>query len=236
MRSSFTAITLAAAFGFASFAESASLRVSPVIVDLPAPAATTQLSVFNDAMKPINVQVRIFKWSQKDGKDVLEPANGVAVSPPIAQLKPGGENMVRIVRTSKTPVKGEESYRVVVDELPPSMRQAITVIMVVRHSIPVFFADPSAAGAVVDWSVQPVAGGYQVTARNRGAKRFKVANLELKSGGSTVGERDGLVGYVLGGSTAQWIVPARGRQGGAITIHGESEAGSFDARAKPQGG
>jgi fimbrial chaperone protein len=167
---------------------------------------------------------------------VLEPAEGVAVSPPIAQLKPGGENMVRIVRTSKAPVRGEESYRVVVDELPPTARQAITVIMVVRHSIPVFFADPDASGAAVDWSVKPVSGGYQVTARNRGAKRFKIANLELKSGGGTIAERDGLLGYVLGGSTAQWIVPARGRQGGAITIHGESEAGSFDARAKPQGG
>lgn len=236
MRYTLSAIALVAVLGFALSTEAASLRVSPVLVDLSAPTATSQLSVFNDATKPLNVQVRIFRWTQKDGRDVLEPAQGVAVSPPIAQLKPGGENMVRIVRTSKKPVSGEESYRVVVDELPPTARQAITVVMVVRHSIPVFFAQPDAAEASVSWSIRSVSGGYQVTAQNRGSKRFKVANLQLKSAGRTVGEQDGLVGYVLGRSTAQWFVPARGRQGGAITIHGESEAGSFDARAKPQGG
>src|SRR5262245_24096746 len=110
MNRAISAIALMAALGFASSAEAASLRVSPVIIDLAAPTATSQISVFNDASKPINVQVRIFKWSQKNGNDVFEPADGVVVSPPITQLKPGGENMVRLVRTRKKPVSGEESY------------------------------------------------------------------------------------------------------------------------------
>ncbi len=236
MNRAISAIALMAALGFASSAEAASLRVSPVIIDLAAPTATSQISVFNDASKPINVQVRIFKWSQKNGNDVFEPADGVVVSPPITQLKPGGENMVRLVRTRKKPVSGEESYRILVDELPSGARQAATVVMVVRHSIPVFFAKPEASAATISWSVTPVAGGYQLSAENRGDRRFKVANLKLNSGGRPVAGRDGLVGYVLGHSTARWFVPARAKQAGAITIHGESEAGGFDAKAKLQGG
>jgi fimbrial chaperone protein len=230
------AIVLMATLGLSSPALSASLRVAPVLIDLSAPTATSNIRVWNDAPKAINVQVRIFRWSQRDGQDVFTPAENVVASPPITQLKPGGENMVRIVRTSKEPVKGEESYRMIVDELPPAGKQAATVVMVVRHSIPVFFADGTASSPAVSWSIKPVSGGYNVSAENRGDRRFKLANLSLTNGGTAVAKRDGLVGYVLGRSTATWFVPANGKSVGALTIHGENEAGGFDAKAKLQGG
>ncbi|WP_312992063.1 fimbrial biogenesis chaperone [Rhizobium populisoli] len=167
---------------------------------------------------------------------MFTPAEDVVASPPIIQLKPGGENMVRIVRTSKAPVKGEESYRLIVDELQPVGKQAATVVMVVRHSIPVVFADGGATNPAISWSIRPVSGGYKVSAENRGDRRFKLANLSLTSGGSAVAKRDGLVGYVLGRSTATWFVPANGKSAGALAIRGENEAGGFDAKAKLQGG
>lgn len=106
-----------------AFSQSVSLRVSPVLVDLSAPTAASSVRISNDAKRPISVQVRIFKWSQSNGVDTYTPATDVAVSPPISQLKPGGENMVRVVRTSKRPVKAEESYRLIVDELPSASRK-----------------------------------------------------------------------------------------------------------------
>ena len=39
-------------------------------------------------------------------------------SPPALKLTAGKENVVRIVRLSKSPVLAEESYRLAVDELP----------------------------------------------------------------------------------------------------------------------
>ncbi|EBY7415763.1 molecular chaperone, partial [Salmonella enterica subsp. enterica serovar Alachua] len=139
-----------------ALSQSVSLRVSPVLVDLSAPTAASSLRISNDAKRPISVQVRIFKWSQKDGVDTYTPATDVAVSPPISQLKPGAENMVRVVRTSKRPVKAEESYRLIVDELPAAGRKKSgTVTFVVRHSIPVFFSPAEHSGAQVAWSAQP---------------------------------------------------------------------------------
>ncbi|RWC37598.1 molecular chaperone [Mesorhizobium sp.] len=231
---------LAAVFEFTGIAQAASLRVAPVVLDLRAPTAASTIRIWNDARRPINVQVRVLRWSQKNGEDAYQVTNDVVASPPITTLRPGGENLIRIVRTSKRPVNGEESYRLVVDELPdPSRRVAGTVVLVVRHSIPVFFATTDAPGASPTWSVQQRRGGYLVTVRKRGSMRLKISNLALSSGGKAVARRDGLVGYALGNSTAKWFVPATGRgrvSGGSVAISADSEAGRFDATARLTGG
>lgn len=218
----------------------ASLRVSPVLIDLSAPTAASSIQIWNDAKRPISVQVRIFRWTQKNGVDSYTPATDVAVSPPISQLKPGGENMVRVVRTSKTPVKAEESYRLIVDELPgAATKKSGTVNFVIRHSIPVFFSPQENSGANVAWSVQPKSGGYQVTARNTGDKRLRVADLALQSkGGAAVAQQQGLVGYVLGNSSTSWFIPGTkgNRGGGSLTISAQSEAGPINAQANVRGG
>lgn len=239
MRSlAFISLFLAFAVGFAGHTQAASLRVAPVVLDLQSPTAASSIRVWNDANRPIHVQIRVFRWSQKGGEDSYEATSDVVASPPMTTLRPGGENLVRIVRTSKRPVQAEESYRLVVDELPePSRRQAGTVALVVRHSIPVFFADPEAQGAEPTWSVQRQGNGYLVTAKNSGAKRLKVSNLALEAGASTLGRRDGLVGYVLGNSTTSWFVPGKKRASGrSLTIRADSEAGPFNAAARYKGG
>lgn len=215
---------------------SASLRVAPVALDLRAPTAASTIRVRNDENRPLHVQVRVFRWSQRGGEDVYEATNDVVASPPITTLQPGGENLVRIVRTTQRPVQGEESYRIVVDELPdPARRQAGTVVLVVRHSIPVFFGPPDAAGAQPSWSVTPVRGGYRVTVSNAGGQRLKVSNLVLSENGRVLARQDGLVGYVLGNAAASWLVPAAGAgspSGGTLTVSADSEAGRFNAIAR----
>ncbi|WP_027999089.1 fimbrial biogenesis chaperone [Sinorhizobium arboris] len=220
-------------------AEAASLRVAPVILDLKAPTAASTMRIWNEARTPINVQIRVFRWRQVNGENTYEATNEVVASPPITALRPGGENLVRIVRTSKRPVEAEESYRLVVDELPdPSRRTASAVVMVVRHSIPVFFGNPEAANAAPSWAVQKARGGYVVTVRNRGSQRIRISDLALSSGSTVLARGGGLVGYVLGNSTAKWFVPGtgRGRGAGSVTISADSEAGRLDATARLSGG
>nr|WP_300309188.1 molecular chaperone [Halomonas sp.] len=234
------AMCLITAFSLVTPAVAASLRVAPVILDLSAPTSASTIRVWNDAQRPINVQIRVFRWTQQNGDDVYETASDVAASPPITTLQPGGENIVRIVRTTKQPVQAEESYRLVVDELPsPSRQHAGTVTLVVRHSIPVFFADPDIQDALPSWSVEKRQNGYMVSVRNDGDRRFKVSNLSLSTDGTVVAQHEGLVGYVLGSSTASWFVPEMSRRDiseGAVTITADSETGRFDATARISGG
>ncbi|WP_079212697.1 fimbrial biogenesis chaperone [Brucella pituitosa] len=216
-------------------AKAASLRVAPVLIDLTAPTAASSLRIWNDAKQPVDVQVRIYRWRQTGGVDAYTPATDVMVSPPMSRLRPGGENMVRVVRTSKKPVSGEESYRLIVDELPDNGTQRSgTVSLVVRHSIPVFFSQPGIAPESTTWSVVRRANGYQVTVSNKGDKRLRVSDLSLEAANGPVASEKGLVGYILGQSSMSWLVPGKHnvQAGGSLKISAQSEAGRLDEQVR----
>lgn len=220
----------------ASDAAAASLRVAPVMLQMEAPRQAASLTVRNDGATAINVQARIFRWRQVNGEDVLEPTSDVVVSPPIASLTPGAENVIRVVRVRKDAPVGEESYRVLVDELPdPARARAGAVTLVVRHSIPVFFTAPGAPPSV-DWRAAREDGAIRLTARNAGGRHLRIANLSLAADGLALGEKRGLVGYVLSGAEVSWVIPVTRRgSSGPISLTAESGMGRFDAIAAPAG-
>ena len=218
-------------------AEAVSLRVAPTTVELIAPDSSAVLNLRNEAKRPINVQIRVFRWSQEAGVEQLKPTSDVVASPPATELGPNADYVVRIVRVSKAPVRTEESYRIVVDELPdPSRRKAGTVSLVVRHSIPVFFRDADASSPQVSWGLTAAGNSLMLTARNKGDSRLRLSDLALSQSGKRVGGRKGLVGYVLGGSTMQWPIPrAKQLSGGSVTLSGQSHTGPFDAKVAIKG-
>jgi fimbrial chaperone protein len=139
MRLRLLAAAIAVACLSVSAADAASLRVAPVLLDVASGQPGTTLRVSNDGKVPIRVQVRVYLWTRKGNDDVLSPTKAVVASPPIGVLKPGAENLVRIVRVATTPVTARESYRELVDQLPDPKRQAGVVSILVRHAIPLFF-------------------------------------------------------------------------------------------------
>lgn len=229
---------IALALLFSGAGKAASLRVTPVTLDLVAPDSTATLHVRNEAQRPINVQVRVFRWTQANGDDRLDPTTDVVASPPIVTLGPRADNVVRIVRVSKKPVVGEEDYRVVVDELPdPTRRRAGVVNLVLRYSVPVFFGGAEATRAQMAWRIRRKGKSLVVTATNTGQQRFKVADLTLTdAAGHHTMLREGLVGYVLGRSTMQWSFPARGvvLSGRTVTLSALSNRGRTRATAAVQ--
>lgn len=209
----------------------ATLRVAPTTLELIAPDSAATLNLRNEAKRPINVQIRVFRWTQTDGAERFEPTNMVVASPPATQLSPGQDYTVRVVRTARQPVAGEESYRVVVDELPdPARRKAGTVSLVVRHSIPVFFRAADAAGPRVSWSLARSDGRLVLVARNAGVSRLRVSDVLLRAQGRQVRRDSGLLGYVLGGAMMQWPVGAASRLGGGpVTLNAQTHLGPIEA-------
>jgi fimbrial chaperone protein len=96
----------------------ASLQVAPVSIEVQAPAAAATLKLRNEGPSPINAQLRVFRWSQTNGEEKLEPTDDVVASPPIVALTPKTDYTVRLVRVTKRPILVGESYRLFVDELP----------------------------------------------------------------------------------------------------------------------
>jgi fimbrial chaperone protein len=191
----------------------ASLQVAPVSIEVTAPGAGATIKLHNEGTTKINTQIRVFRWVQIDGQEKLQPTDDVVASPPMARLGPGADYTVRIVRLSKQPMSGEESYRLLIDELPDQKALSNRVInLVLRYSIPVFFLPPNAQPAKLTWSLEQHKGRVQLSAVNEGDRHVRLAALNVRDrNGTSVSFGPGLTGYVLGRSRMQWVAPATSR-------------------------
>ncbi len=224
----------------AAYAEG--LQVSPVSLDVAAPATSTAVTVSNSSDKPIDVQVRVFRWTQVDEREQLTATDDLLASPPFATLAPGGQQLIRLARVRSEPLRGEECYRLLVDELPDAQGsdgQAVRFVM--RHSVPVFFgAKPTAP--TLRWSAEADASQVRVRVSNSGERRLRIAALKLEEGGRTVSFGDGLLGYVQGASTMSWVAPlpeglvAKGRTfGPRATLTAQGDLGPLRAELEVSG-
>ena len=232
MHSRHLAAALTAVLGLAAGAcpvQASTLRVSPVGLDLPVGQNATTLNLFNDDVAPLNVQIRVFRWRQVEGKDVLEPATDVVASPPIAKVAPGAARTVRVVRLDAKLPEKQESYRLIVDELPPPLSEGgrqVTLLM--RHSIPLFFA-AGADKAKVTWRLTRSQDAPALTASNSGGRHLRLSNLRIVDGaGAVLAERKGLVGYALPGSTMAWPTGAFAPSAG-LHLVADTDTGPIDA-------
>lgn len=190
--------------------QAASLRMTPIGLDLAAPEKAGALSLTNTADEEVNIQVRIFKWTQEDGKDVLSETRDVLVSPPAATIKPQETYTLRVVRIATRPVSGEETYRVVIDELPKPIDPRATaqgVRMVLRTSMPIFFVEPKAVPNLKFTSWRS-GEKYFIEVVNEGARHVKLAGMSLTTPAGELSFGAGLNGYVLPGMTMKFEAPA----------------------------
>jgi fimbrial chaperone protein len=200
--------------GFAGPVSAASLQVAPVTIELPASAKAASLTLRDLGDLPINAQIRVYRWTQKDGEEQLTPTADVVASPPAALLKAGQDHVVRVVRVTDRPVAGEESYRLLIDELPQRSESGGGKInFVVRYSIPVFFAH-SDSNPQLAWKVSASNGKIVVSLENTGTRHVRISALKLETpAGTSVSFGEGLVGYVLPHSMMSWTTPAQSAEG-----------------------
>lgn len=207
------------------------IRVRPVTVEAPMGADATSVVVTHGGTAPVRAQFRVMRWTQVDGRDVLTPTTDVTISPPQVELDPNRPYTVRIVRTAESAVSGEEAYRLLVDEIPGSSPvETSGVDLVIQQRLPVFFSSRGSPEAVVDWSLQPADGRMWLTATNRGSRHLRLADVQLRQGNQIVGEVDGLVGYILPGSTMRWPLDIRGGAAGTpFRLEAQSSGGRIEA-------
>jgi len=223
-----------------TLAGAASLQVSPIMLDIPAPRATATIKLRNEGTAPLNAQIRVFKWTQQNGEEKLEPTDEVVASPPLAKLTPDNDYVVRVVRVSKQPLESVASYRLLVDEVPDAAKARNgTITMVLRYSIPVFFYPANVAPAKLTWSLTQRGGRTYVSATNDGDRHVRLAGLKLEAAnGTAISFGDGLVGYVLGHSTKAWPIDSKKPIGAgtAVAITAKTDAGSITGSATVQPG
>lgn len=226
---------LLATMTLAQSAFAGSLQVAPVLVEVPSPSLSSTVQIRNEGAAPLNAQIRVFKWTQTAAGDQLVPTNDVLASPPVSRLPAGANHTIRLVRTTRAALNGEESYRILIDELPDPTRPVPgTISLVMRHSVPVFFRPALADKPHVAWSVERSGGRAFLAATNMGGRRLRVAGLSVRdANGASVTVSKGLAGYVLSHSSAKWELPGdAGRYlKGPVKVSAQSDAGEINETA-----
>lgn len=227
-----TTLALSAALlTFSSHVFAAGLQVTPISLQIPVGRQAEGIWLLNTSQEPLSAQVRVFQWLQKDGEDLLAPTSTLTISPPLIDIPPGGRQLVRVLRTGPAPAAGlESSYRLIVDELPTETQQqaraqadanssgkaklAYGMNFLMRYSVPVFVGDATeedikAASAQLRWNISKQNDQWTIEVQNNGTIRTQLADLQaIDASGNTMPVSNGMLGYVLPGSSMRWSIPA----------------------------
>ena len=159
----------------------------------------------------------------------MTPTTDVVASPPALKIEPGAKATVRIVRLSKAPIVGEESYRLIIDDIPPPPDKiGNSVSFAVRHAIPVFFQAPGIK-TQLSWSASLHGDELELSGNNAGDLHARLAQLVVTSGGRPVAALNGLAGYIIGHDASHWKFKVKGVQvGNTLALKAAGNDGPID--------
>lgn len=207
------------------------VEVSPVMLELPAGAASTVLTVANRGTQRAAIQVRGFEWRQSPTEDPLSPTGALLISPPLFELEPGETQVVRLLL--RAPAGGREaSYRLLVDQIPPPSASA-TVRLSLRLSLPLFAAAAGHAAPDLAWRVLVAGdGSAELSAVNRGQRRERVIDMMLRPAGAAPLRPEPLGNpWILPGAERRWRLPPAALRlaGGQALLTARSDSGPIHA-------
>ena len=136
-------VALLLTLGLTGLAFANDFTVSPTTIRVAPGNMVATLTVKSGGPGASLGQVRVMRWHRDGGAGRLEATRDVVASPPALQMAPNQELTIRLVRTATRPVRGEECYRVLVDQLPAMRQGGQMVGFTLRHSVPLCFGHPS---------------------------------------------------------------------------------------------
>lgn len=219
----------------ATGAAGATLGVSPTRLELAPGKPAATLTVTNSGDAPLLLQVETFAWRAGTATAELEPTRAILAVPAMLELAPGERAVVRVARRSNATPEVEETYRVLVSEVPREEPGVGGVRLALRMSLPVFVTPPGAR-AEPRWSIEWGAGGPSLVVVNTGRAHLHVRRLELVGSGRPIPLGDGPV-YVLAGREHRWsLAGARLEVARALSVRAETNLGELDLEIPARGG
>ncbi len=183
-----------------------------MVVELSAREPRAILTLRNGGTDPVRIEVKPSRWAQADdGQMVLAPAEDLIVYPPILALGPGEERHLRVGTTSSRPEGAERSYRIFLEELPPTEKPGdrSQVVVLSRIGIPVFVAPERAEARAALAGLSLEHGRVAFALRNTGTVRVRPSRVRLEglgADGAPLFARDLEAWYVLAGGERRFEV------------------------------
>ncbi|HMD03472.1 MAG TPA: fimbria/pilus periplasmic chaperone [Candidatus Baltobacteraceae bacterium] len=202
MRRTTLFVTAVAFFAAVACAAASTVSITPVKLTLAQSGSAEDLTVSNGNPEPTRFSVRAYKWTQSPSGEIqLAPSDDVIVYPQSFTVPALDRRILRVgFAHPLQPV--EQTYRIVVSELPPfdETHPESVVRVLTKFSVPLFIAPPGgeAHPAIQNASLQngkltfalAVAGPVHVLATH-----LTVRGLD--SNGKVVFEQTPAVWYVL---------------------------------------
>lgn len=209
----------------------ASVTIWPVNPVVSSTDRATAVWLENRGTSPVTMQARLLRWGVENFANRYVEQDDIVVSPPIATVAPGARQLLRLVKVRPVPAGTEAAYRVFIDQLPDPVdarpaaagtaSMGVTVRM--RYSLPLFAfgeglepvdrnteagARIAAAGTALSWRLVEEDGTTWLEISNAGVRHARLTNVRIETPEGSVAVADGLLGYVLPGTTMRW--PAAG--------------------------
>ncbi len=219
-------------------ASASTFNISPIRAELSGSHRTEALTITNADDSPVVVQIRVVSWSQKSGTEELVDTRELLATPPVLQIAPMGQQIIRVALRREPDPAQELTYRVILEEVPQAAPKDFVGLRVALHlSIPVFVAPAHGkASPEVAWESRWLPNGQlEIAATNNGSGHLQITDFEARFPGSLMPLRGVTSKYVLPGSRMSWTLtpPADATRSGAIPIRGHSDQGDFSADVAP---
>ena len=192
----------------------ASLQVAPISVAFSPQEKAKEIWLTNTSERPIRAQTRVLIWSQVAGQDQVNPTRDLVASPSITEIKAGEQQLIRIIRIAPQNTAVEQTYRLLIDELPSSAQaDAQTGLqLLLQYSIPVFIQPTDSIamrnGLTLLNQVNFQYQNQQLIVKNNAKSHIRISELTyINPNGERIPLINGLVGYALAGQSMRWDIP-----------------------------
>ena len=190
----------------------------------------------------MRLQADVLRWGQNLKGDALtEATDDLLVTPPIAELQPGQQQLFRVALRGARPAPEELAYRLIFEDIAEptesaSVGQGMSIKFRMRYDLPLLLAPTGPVVNVLRWKPCPLDGALApanaaaapakpgairaaeacIRLLNTGNRRVKVQTLTLAGEGwqQTLPLKEGE--NVLVGTEREWRVSLKTSQTGAL--------------------
>jgi fimbrial chaperone protein len=201
-------------------AVASSFIASPVTFNLSPNKPMSILRLTNNGESDLRLQVHAMKWGTDGYNETQVDTDDIILNPPVFMLKPGQQQFMRFGLRSVVPPGKEQSYRLIVDEIPDetSVGKSVGIRTALRVSIP---------DARVTWHLIRKENRYVLVCDNSGNTHLKINGFIVANDKGMPVVRNSDPAYIMPEQRKEWPLATNGTLGRitlrVITPVGQSE-------------
>ncbi len=185
--------------------DAGAIQITPILIQASPRTGLGSFRVHNGRNHETAFQLEAFAWSQdSNGESVLTPAPDMVLAPAIFLVPASGDQIVRFaVPHAALGGAVEQSYRILLRELPNGDAPAMGFRLVLEMSMPVFVTPAGARGELSVQHIRDADGAPALRLTNTGAARVQL---------SDTGDAIDLPRYLLAGQQITRPAPTQALQ------------------------